>query len=62
MDDYANGRINKKTLQPKSTYITKFKLEFHIYEKINLTEPAKEELYKHIFKWCDLFETVKNKI
>lgn len=42
--------------------LEKIKQLLHIYQHFNLTEPAKHELYKHIFKWSDLFQTVKNKM
>ena len=62
----GDGRISvddiKIILSFNYDSLEKVKALFHIYENFNLTEPAKEELYKHIFKWRDLFETVKNKI
>ena len=62
----GDGRISvddmKIMLSLDYDSVEKVRALFHIYENFNLTDPAKEELYKHIFKWCDLFQTVKNKI
>lgn len=62
----GDGRISVDDMKILLSFnydsVEKVKALFHIYENFKLTDSAKEELYKHIFKWCDLFYTVKNKI
>lgn len=62
----GDGRISvddmKKILSLNYDSVEKVKELLQIYEKFNLTDTAKEELYEHVFKWSDLYHTVKNKI
>ncbi len=62
----GDGRISvddmKKILSLNYNTVEKVKELLEIYEKFNLTDAAKEELYKHVFKWCDLYHAVIKKI
>lgn len=62
----GDGRISLDDMKILLSFqydgVEKIKQLFHIHQDFNLTEPAKDELYKHIFKWSDLFHTVKNKM
>ena len=62
----GDGRISvddmKYLLSLNYNSIENVKELLQIYKNFNLTDAAKEELYKHVFKLCDLYHTVKNKI
>ena len=58
-------QISKNDILILFTYdydnIENIKSLLHIYKKYNLTDSAKEEFYKHILKWGELFNIIEKK-
>ena len=62
----GDGRISEADmniiLENELTSEEEIKTLFYIYANYNLTDSAKEKLFKIIFKWCNLYNVVKTNI